>query len=87
MGLGEKLQFETRRNKTNQIRIRKRELEASNNRSFASEIVSSDYEVTALLPNIVELVDMNTPILTPACKITFCSEEKILGAGSTSFCF
>ena len=49
MGLGQKLQFATRRNKTNQIRIRKRELDASNNRSFASEIVSSDYEVTALV--------------------------------------
>ena len=49
MGLGQKLQFATRRNKTNQIRIRKRELDASNNRSFASEIVSSDYEVTALI--------------------------------------
>ena len=49
VGLGQKLQFATRRNKTNQIRIRKRELDASNNRSFASEIVSSDYEVTALV--------------------------------------
>ena len=49
VGLGQKLQFATRRNKTNQIRIRKRELDASNNRSFASEIVSSDYEVTALI--------------------------------------
>ena len=49
MGLGQKLQFATRRNKTNQIRIRKRELDASNNRSFASEIVSSYYEVTALV--------------------------------------
>ena len=49
MGLGQKLLFATRRNKTNQIRIRKRELDASNNRSFASEIVSSDYEVTALV--------------------------------------
>ena len=52
VGLGQKLQFATRRNKTNQIRIRKRELDASNNRSFASEIVSSDYEVTALVINI-----------------------------------
>ena len=43
VGLGQKLQFATHRNKTNQIRIRKRELDASNNRSFASEIVSSDY--------------------------------------------
>ena len=65
MGLGQKLQFATRRNKTNQIRIRKRELDASNNRSFASEIVSSDYEVTALIcihtidelivPSLIEL--------------------------------
>ena len=54
VGLGQKLQFATRRNKTNQIRIRKRELDASNNRSFASEIVSSDYEVTALILSQVE---------------------------------
>ena len=53
VGLGQKLQFATRRNKTNQIRIRKRELDASNNRSFASEIVSSDYEVTALTGTLV----------------------------------
>ena len=53
MGLGQKLQFATRRNKTNQIRIRKRELDASNNRSFASEIVSSDYEVTALIQSLI----------------------------------
>ena len=52
VGLGQKLQFATRRNKTNQIRIRKRELDASNNRSFASEVVSSDYEVTALVVTV-----------------------------------
>ena len=55
MGLGQKLQFATRRNKTNQIRIRKRELDASNNRSFASEIVSSDYEVTALVGTLSKI--------------------------------
>ena len=59
MGLGQKLQFATRRNKTNQIRIRKRELDASNNRSFASEIVSSDYEVTALV-NTQEILGENS---------------------------
>ena len=57
VGLGQKLQFATRRNKTNQIRIRKRELDASNNRSFASEIVSSDYEVTALVGVVVGRCD------------------------------
>ena len=47
--LGQKLQFATPRNNTNQIRIRKRELDASNNRSFASEFVSSEYDLTALV--------------------------------------
>ena len=49
MGIGQILSYATRRIKPNQIRIRKRELDASNNRSFASEFVSSDYEVTGLL--------------------------------------
>ena len=49
MGIGQILSYATRRIKPNQIRIRKRELDASNNRSFASEIVSSDYEVTGLV--------------------------------------
>ena len=49
MGLGQILSYATRRIKPNQIRIRKRELDASNNRSFASEVVSSDYKVTALV--------------------------------------
>ena len=49
MGIGQILSYATRRIKPNQIRIRKRELDASNNRSFASEFVSSDYEVTGLV--------------------------------------
>ena len=49
MGLGQILSYATHRIKPNQIRIRKRELDASNNRSFASEFVSSDYEVTGLI--------------------------------------
>ena len=53
MGLGQILSYATRRIKPNQIRIRKRELDASNNRSFASEFVSSDYEVTGLVYIIV----------------------------------
>ena len=49
MGLGQILSYATRRIKPNQIRIRKRELDASNNRSFASEFVSSEYDFTALM--------------------------------------
>ena len=49
MGIGQILSYATRQIKPNQIRIRKRELDASNNRSFASEFVSSDYEVTGLV--------------------------------------
>ena len=49
MGIGQILSYAMRRIKPNQIRIRKRELDASNNRSFASEFVSSDYEVTGLV--------------------------------------
>ena len=49
MGLGQILSYATRRIKPNQIRIRKRELDASNNRSFASEFVSSEYDFTALV--------------------------------------
>ena len=49
MGISQILSYATRLIKPNQIRIRKRELDASNNRSFASEFVSSEYEVTALV--------------------------------------
>ena len=49
MGLGQILSYATRRIKPNQIRIRKRELDASNNRSFASKFVSSEYDFTALI--------------------------------------
>ena len=47
--LGQILSYATRRIKPNQIRIRKRELDASNNRSFLSEFVSSEYDFTALV--------------------------------------
>ena len=49
VGLGQILSYATRWIKPNQIRIRKRELDASNNRSFASEFVSSEYDFTALI--------------------------------------
>ena len=49
VGLGQILSYATHRIKPNQIRIRKRELDASNNRSFASEFVSSEYDFTALV--------------------------------------
>ena len=55
VGLGQILSYATRRIKPNQIRIRKRELDTSNNRSFVSEFVSSEYDFTALVfcPNLV----------------------------------
>ena len=58
MGLGQILSYATRRIKLNQIRIRKRELDASNNRSFASEFVSSDYEVTGLVKILFTIISV-----------------------------
>jgi hypothetical protein len=53
VGLGQILSYARRRIKPNQIRTRKRELDASNNRSFASEFVSSEYESTALVKMVI----------------------------------
>ena len=49
VGLCPILSYATHWIKPNQIRFRKRELNASNNRSFMSEFISSEYDLTALV--------------------------------------
>ena len=77
MGIGQILSYATRRIKPNQIRIRKRELDASNNRSFASEFVSSDYEVTGLVATDISSTFFRPAAFDPYVYIIYIQYNRI----------